>query len=81
MTVILSVFAGCRRNIIFALSQVMQFMFFARHFAFSVICALGRRVSVQKSKLTEISDAIWGLCEPRTTSVVVLCHQYGKRRV
>ena len=36
-------------------------MFFARHFAFSVICALGRRVSVQKSKLTEISDAIWGV--------------------
>ena len=39
----------------------MQFMFFAGHFAFSVISALGRRVSVQKSKLTEISDAIWGV--------------------
>jgi len=39
----------------------MQIMFFSRHFAFSVISGLGRRVSVQKSKLTEISDAIWGV--------------------
>jgi len=36
---IVSVFAGCRRNITFALTQVMQFVFFARHFTCSVICA------------------------------------------
>ena len=76
----MSVFAGCRRNIIFTLLQVMQFMFFAGHFACSVICALDRRVSVQKSKVTEISDAIWGLCDPRAPSVVVICPQYWKVR-
>jgi len=49
----------------------MQFMF-ARHFAFSVICALGRRVSVQKGRIIEISDAIWWLCDPKAPSVMVL---------
>jgi len=50
----------------------MQFMFVARHFACSVICALGRHVSVQKGRIIEISEAIWWLCDPKAPSVIVL---------
>jgi len=36
----------------------MEFMFFAGHFACSVICVLGWRVSVQKGYIIEILDAM-----------------------
>ena len=45
----------------------MQIMFFARHFACSVICALGRRVSVQKAKLLRFQMPFGELCEPRAS--------------
>ena len=59
----------------------MQLMFFAGHFACSVVCVLGGRVSVQKCLIIDILHAIGsGLCEPRAPSVMVLCLQYGKGR-
>ena len=52
----------------------MEFMFFAGHFACSVICVLGGRVSLQKGYIIEILDAMGRrLCEPRAPSVMVLC--------